>query len=165
MERRRGAAALFCGASSSSLSMAAILCVFFSQHCLTWNFRAENCRTVFAMGLKREAERETHPYTSDANARKNKCLKIIPPDAIIAHKCGKISETIPIIPIFSTVPVLSLSHLLLLSSLFSARPNVFHLQITSLNQSSPTRAISLPSRAGFSFVFFYFFLYVMRNRK
>lgn len=27
------------------LSMAAILC--FSQHCLTWNFRAENCRTVF----------------------------------------------------------------------------------------------------------------------
>lgn len=27
------------------LSMAAILC--FSQHCLTWNFRAEDCRTVF----------------------------------------------------------------------------------------------------------------------
>lgn len=59
------------------------------------------------------------------------------------------------IPIFSTallrVPVLSLSHLLC-SAL--RRPNVFHLQITSLNQSSLTRAISLPSQP-ISFLFFF----------
>lgn len=44
------------------LSMAAILC--FSQHCLTWNFRAENSTTVFTMF---EAKTEIHIKGSDEN--------------------------------------------------------------------------------------------------
>lgn len=41
-ERRRESCGSFCG---KLLSVAAILCC--SQLCLTWNFRAENCTTVF----------------------------------------------------------------------------------------------------------------------
>lgn len=80
-------------------------------------------------------------------------------NTIIAHECGKRQKVfaVPIIPIFSTAPqsvaVLSLSHLHC-SPL--CRPNVFHLQITSPNQSSPTRAISLPSQPISSLLFIYF---------
>lgn len=87
VERRRKLQFFLC--SSKLASMAAILC--FSQHCLTWNFRAENCRTVFVM-FKGGKEAKKTIYMKCNVENSYKILKQFDKNLsnpIIVHKCGK----------------------------------------------------------------------------